>query len=588
MPNLTLRAPMAEPENAGSLEWTRPDQVMQLHRMKMKKRALQARINKTTINAGDQQRANLDALDSGDNAQRMSYCQKRKNPFVISETYKKQKDVTSGLEISNDNTLFELLNLDVQREQPAADLSLNNSLTFANVLAKLESTNQTPDVNVPKGARHIPIDWTLKTKMRFMSPKPFPWSSKLKTSEEASGTTGFVRCLNIGEEETTLDTSLNARFHQCCLIWQHPSLPWLELFPRSAGKVSASLATNALIVNNQNMKDALYREWCDSFRSLFHLLRVRQCPYFYVCANTFTVLFRAAGICGLSEIHALVTPTTRGFRQSLRQEEIEYSMPLRKDSKRRSDVTDTDSKTPDAVSNTVDCQQESDSGKKEEEEDDDDETQDAWLESLGVENSEIKKINHSQARMTLEKESEVDNLRQSLVFVRGVETQALFNFLINCKSAIAMTGVLAGVPPTLLAPTAFHGATLKPLKVRESVVRDSNDRFYSLELKGPLLPHVLPSLCHLMKSSQLEQFSASCAQLASTTSFSTARHGQSIVTREEENLSAAKVPLNVFGQENLSDCGFNEELLSHFCSPDPVRIEVLDSLKFVNGLYTWS
>lgn len=67
--------------------------------------------------------------------------------------------------------------------------------------------------------------------------------------------------------------------------------------------------------------------------------------------------------------------------------------------------------------------------------------------------------------MTLEKESEVDNLRQSLVFVRGVETQALFNFLINCKSAIAMTGALAGIPPTLLAPTAFHGATLKPLKV---------------------------------------------------------------------------------------------------------------------------
>lgn len=67
--------------------------------------------------------------------------------------------------------------------------------------------------------------------------------------------------------------------------------------------------------------------------------------------------------------------------------------------------------------------------------------------------------------MTLEKESEVDNLRQSLVFVRGVETQALFNFLINCKSAIAATGALAGVPPTLLAPTAFHGAMLKPLKV---------------------------------------------------------------------------------------------------------------------------
>lgn len=156
----------------------------------------------------------------------------------------------------------------------------------------------------------------------------------------------------------------------------------------------------------------------------------------------------------------------------------------------------------------------------------------------------------------MDKESRVDNLRQSLVFVRGVETQALFNFLINCKSATSVTGALAGIPPTLLAPTAFHGATLKPLKVihelaecnfvlcslagsrncfsfclakvRESVVRlcDDNNRYYSLELKGPLLPHVLPSLCHLMKSSQLEQYSASCAQLASTSSFSAVKYGK--------------------------------------------------------------
>jgi hypothetical protein len=35
----------------------------------------------------------------------------------------------------------------------------------------------------------------------------------------------------------------------------------------------------------------------------------------------------------------------------------------------------------------------------------------------------------------------------------------------NCKSSTATTGPLAGVPPTLLAPVAFHGATLKSLKV---------------------------------------------------------------------------------------------------------------------------
>lgn len=155
------------------------------------------------------------------------------------------------------------------------------------------------------------------------------------------------------------------------------------------------------------------------------------------------------------------------------------------------------------------------------------------------------------------------------------------------------------------------------MKVRESIVRVDNDKYYSLELKGPLLPHVLPSLCHLMTSSQLEQYSASCAQLVSTTPFSTAKHGTgeymciyanirdakfygpnsknvytfvgyTNVTKEEDRNNVTKVLPNIFGQENLSDCGFNEELLSHFCNPDPARIEVFESFKFFNGLYTWS
>ena len=63
-------------------------------------------------------------------------------------------------------------------------------------------------------------------------------------------------------------------------------------------------------------------------------------------------------------------------------------------------------------------------------------------------------------------------------------------------------------------------------KVRESEVLIEKKKFYSLELRGPLLPHVLPSLCSLMKSSARDNFSVSCAQLQSTTSFSKAKHGQ--------------------------------------------------------------
>jgi hypothetical protein len=70
-----------------------------------------------------------------------------------------------------------------------------------------------------------------------------------------------------------------------------------------------------------------------------------------------------------------------------------------------------------------------------------------------------------KVKLEQDKEKEVDRTPESLIYVEGVEAQALFNFLMNCKSCTASTGPLAGVPPTLLAPVAFHGATLKSLKV---------------------------------------------------------------------------------------------------------------------------
>ncbi|XP_012273261.1 protein downstream neighbor of son homolog [Orussus abietinus] len=577
MTKFTCYSPMAEPEQAEPSEWKRPDQVMQLHRLKMRKRALQARIRgSTTAGPSSTETTSPECTPSQTG-------QKRKNPFAREDVNKKVKDVpTPDLEVSSDSVLFELFHIDVPKVDKTFGTTPNVQLSFASVLSKLDSGDAITEPKAPKGSEYIPIDWTLKTKMRFMSPKPFAWNVKLKTSEEASGTTGFVRCLDIGERKTTLDTSPNARFHQCCLVWQHPSIPWLELFPRSGGRVSASLASNLVLSNNQFVKDALYQEWSESFRSLFHLVRARQCPYFYVCANAFTVLFRAAGICGLSEVHALLTPTTRGFRQMLKQEDIEYSMPLRTDSKRRSDTTDSGCDTLDlsnatAPFNHLDEQREG--------EEEDDEPEEKWLQSIGVEDSEIRRINTINSRLALDKESEIDNMKQSLVFVKGVEAQALFNFLINCKSATSTTGALAGVPPTLLSPVAFHGATLKPLKVKESVVLVDKDRYHSLELKGPLLPHVMPSLCRLMESSQLEKFSLSCAQLSSTSSFTSAKHGHD---EQPESRDEDKLLQSVFGQENLSDCGFTSDLLVHFCNPDPNRIQVVESLKFSTEGYTWT
>lgn len=61
----------------------------------------------------------------------------------------------------------------------------------------------------------------------------------------------------------------------------------------------------------------------------------------------------------------------------------------------------------------------------------------------------------------------LDHKPESVVCVEGPHTFTLINFLINCKSLVAAAGAQTGLPPTLLAPVAFRGATMQTLKVRK-------------------------------------------------------------------------------------------------------------------------
>ncbi|PNF32675.1 Protein downstream neighbor of son-like protein [Cryptotermes secundus] len=609
--------------SAISPAWKRPDEVMKLHRLKQKKRALQARMNKTDLPQVDGERY----FNIGSEA----IPQKRKNPFSCQQGKRvRNEDMqairSSNLDLSSDNTLFQLLSPSTKSQSNIEHLQTS----FASVLSQLSrnynEVSNTVNEKSPKGETYIPIDWSLKTKVRFMSPKPFAWSQKLRTCEEASGITGFVRCLDTGLDASkdpytsrSLDTSPNARFHQCCLVWQHPALPWLELFPRSATRLSST--TSSMISSSQNLRDALHREWGESFRSLFQLTRAQQCPYFYVCANSFTCLFRAAGILGFTDIHALLTPTTRGFRHMLKEEDVVYMMPLRKSTQSSlmrlssESASDTGYETLDSV---IDDQSQMHSSTSmsqhadglmegdDDDDDDDDESPDEWLESRGVAAEEIRRIKSKQVKLEQDKEKEVDRTPESLIYVEGVEAQALFNFLMNCKSSTATTGPLAGVPPTLLAPVAFHGATLKSLKVRQSVVKVDMENFHSMELRGPILPHALQNLCSLLEES-LDEFSATFANLESTRPFSLVTNVTVDNPETNESVDCMKSPEKsssystsvqtpskafvpaVFGKENLSDCGLQPSVLERFCCSDTSRICTLDSLRLnLDSTYSWS
>lgn len=536
------------PEKETTPKWLHPSDVMKMHKLKQKKKALQARIKGNTP---DLKKNNNTASTNFEN---VFTNKKRSNPFIKCSAPKKPKIETNFFpDESTDQTLFKLLHQN--------DPSPNNSYTsFSNIFGKIEV--ETVEIVKAQGKTWLPIDWTLKDKIRLIASKPFPWNQKLKVSEEASGITAFTRCLG-DETENNLDSSPNAKFHQCCLYFIQPNLPWLQLFPRNSNKVQS---TNGVAVNS-GMKEGLHQAWCDSLRSLFQLVRTRQCPFFYACANNFTVLFRAAGISGFTDIHVLVTPTTRGFRHLLKQEEIEFTMPLK--NKRMSDqgYETWDS----AVS-------ESTAEVEEEEEDAPDES---WMKSMGINDADIKQINYSQDRMIHKAECEVDNSEQSLVMIEGVEVHSFYNFILNCKSSTAFTGPLAGIPPTLLAPVAFNGSSLQSLKVRESKVNKDNINFYSLELSGPILPNMIHNLFALNQPEH--SLTATFNNLKYTECFSKVKNTErrSVI----DNRGTV-----VFGKENLSDCGLLPRVLKHFCAPEQDYVSNVECLKYTseNKTFTWS
>lgn len=433
----------------------------------------------------------------------------------------------------------------------ACTTSIPSSTSFLNLIAP-EITAADDEANHQTPTAHVPIDWSLKTKIRLLTLSPLTGTG-LKTCQEASGITSFVRCMHssasaakgslaTATSNSGLDSSLGARFHQATMHWQHPHLPWLQLFPRNA-RANADFTVGAA------EREALAKDWTNSFRALFQLLRARQCAYFYVCANSYTVLFCAAGIGGRDEHHAYVTPTTRGMRDILKEEEIVFGMPLKalpgqknaNSSHNRSldSGVETTQSAPgsSSFSNGSDEEKPVAGDGSDDDEEEEDEDQDEWLASMGVDEAEIRKIGAIGARATRNNECVDDFSDHSLALIEGFECQAFFNYLLSSKNTITRTGRLAGVPPTLLAPVAFPGATLRTMETRASRIRMDGEEYHSLELKGVVLPHVLPYLCGLMRESK-DTFSASLTGNAGTNAFS--RAAQRLMEGERENLVQTK------------------------------------------------
>ncbi|MBZ3889393.1 Protein downstream neighbor of Son [Sciurus carolinensis] len=262
----------------------------------------------------------------------------------------------------------------------------------------------------------LPVDWSIKTRLLVTSSQPFTWADHLKAQEEAQGLVQHCRATEVtlpqSIKDPKLSTELRCAFQQSLIYWLHPTLSWLPLFPRIGADRKMTGKTSPWS-SDETVQHILMSDWSVSFTSLYNLLKTKLCPYFYVCTYQFTVLFRAAGFAGSSVITALISPTTRGLREAMKNEGIEFSLPLIEESDQKKKAHGTSMELGD------------------------------------------RKEKH---------EVQMDHRPESVVLVKGVNTFTLLNFLINCKSLVATSGAQAGLPPTLLSPVAFRGATMQMLK----------------------------------------------------------------------------------------------------------------------------
>uniref|UniRef100_A0A8D0H9U3 DNA replication fork stabilization factor DONSON n=1 Tax=Sphenodon punctatus TaxID=8508 RepID=A0A8D0H9U3_SPHPU len=387
----------------------------------------------------------------------------------------------------------------------------------------------------------FPADWSIKTRLLFTSSEPFTWIDHLKAQEEAQGFVQHCRATSV---------NLPQSIQQSLVYWLHPSLPWLQMFPR-IGTDRKMVGKASPWSHDAVLQQVLMSEWSISFSSLYNLLKAKLCPYFYVCTYQFTVLFRAAGLADSDVITAVISPTTRGLREAMKNEGIEFSLPFVEESRNRKRI-----------------------GVEEQGVSSDDEGF-SWLEEMGVQDK-IKKPDAISIKLWKEKaEVQMDHKPESLALVKGTNAFTLLNFLINCKSLVASAGPQAGLPPTLLSPVAFRGATMQTLKARsvnvKKQVRSHYKDIFSLEIVGPVMPHSLHSLSMLLKAAQKGSFSAV------------------LYTHEQTAVLGICNPNDKTetAYEDLTKCGIHLKTLDQLMQSSTLGKSSIRLLELSNYAYTW-
>ncbi|XP_045904624.1 protein downstream neighbor of son homolog [Micropterus dolomieu] len=518
------------------------------------------------------------------------------------DRYKVKKTLTEGDEDMSTECRGVLpLRLTQVEKHQHRDTSRKESVTFSeddSLFEEEEEDVKSPLLKSPQAiapasiappmCTEYPADWSLKTRLLFTSPLSLSWAQHPKAQEEALGLSQHCRAqfstLPHSLQDPRSCSELRCAFQQSLVYWQHPSLPWISLFPRINAERNFT-GKSTPWAQDTALQQSLMSEWSVSLSSLYNLLKSRLCPYFYLCSYQFTVLFRAAGLGGSSSITAFISPTTRGFREAMKAEGIEFSLPLveeRRKSREQQNLTESQGEEEEPKEKAQECSElkegedcrASDEGGNDGYDEDEDGSF-SWLKEMGVQDK-IKKPDSISIQLRKEGHAvSLDHKPESVVRVEGSHTFTLINFLINCRSVVASAGSQAGLPPTLLAPIAFRGAAMHTLKARsvnvKSQVGSTFQNISSLEVTGPILPSSLYTITTLLRSAQKGNFSAALYTHTPTAVMNT--H-----TAKQQDTG---------GSVDLSGCGLHPASIQQLQQPSSLGKTALTHISMNNYSYTW-
>ncbi|EFO24648.1 hypothetical protein LOAG_03835 [Loa loa] len=439
----------------------------------------------------------------------------------------------------------------------------------------------------------LPVDLRLGLKLRLESSKRFFWLENSRGTAAYDDAIKLFCLFQTGTNEIALETTGRSisdlsKFLACTLYWQFPDLAWQPSFPRLDNDSRLIGVRNPAVPSLHTLGDplvqALTMQWFLSLEQLYHSWRFGKRQYFYACCPTYTILFwkTSKGITEVNEnssrngekynFQVVITPTSYGFRQQLREDGIKYSMPFRhsrrssfkhsiqnsnsllqttqsqppliSDNKKEQSWISSDSSFSGRrddfvlVCDSKENQTGSDGrGKNEkneiENESSDDQNSsndtdnDEWLREIGISPRKTLKITRNKSVMSshsLDYECSlsmdpdfVDENRKSAIVLNDLDSiAALYNMMTTSNFGRVATGPQAGFPPTLLARQPFLNAVLKNLKCQYREFTKDGADFYVCEWEnGPIMPHMLTMLENFLRhNSKLDQEASITGQIS--------------------------------------------------------------------------